>query len=100
MCLLQTKLYPGVQLHDAHPAVDLGNKPNLTVLECAEWCCGRDDCKCFYHTTSQPHDGLNCKGGEPCCWLKPTFNATRIHDAADCQGEHHCMSGVREDVSE
>ena len=94
-CLLHTKLFPGVQIHDRHPAVDLGNKQGLTEVQCAEWCCSRADCKCWYHTSNQTHDGLNCKAGQPCCWLKPTFNTTRVHDDGDCHGPHKCLSGVR-----
>ena len=96
-CLTQVRLYPGVQVHDRHPAIDLGNRPNVSSLDCAEWCCMRADCLAWYHTTAQKHDGLNCKAGQSCCWLKPTFNTTRIHDAGDCDSEHHCMSGVRGD---
>ena len=80
--------YPGVQLHDVHPYLDLGNQPNLTAQECAKWCCSREDCVCFYHTTSQPSDDLDCVAGYPCCWLKPTFNATRLDDDGDFERSH------------
>ena len=100
MCLTELELYAGVQVHDAHPAVDLDNRANVSATACAEWCCGRADCKAFYHTSSlrDSKHASHCEPGAPCCWIKPTFNATRIHDDADCHGEHVCLSGVRTDV--
>ena len=103
-CMTQLKLFPGVQLHDQSGHSDLANRPNLTSLECAEWACSRDDVAAFYHTTwygnSASHSNVAgeyppCTEGNPCCWIKPTFNKTRIHDTSVCLGHHHCMSGVR-----
>ena len=96
-CMEQVRWYPGVQIHDAHPWQDLANRPNLTTDECGRWCCSRDDCVCFYHTSWQLNEAGACKVGWPCCWLKPTFNASRTHDDADCKGVAKCMSGVRGD---
>ena len=94
-CMLQTKLFVGIEVHDRHPAKDLGNRLGLSATGCAEWCCSRDDCKCWFHTSNQTRDARDCRAGQPCCWLKPTFNSSRVHDDRDCQGQHQCVSGVR-----
>jgi hypothetical protein len=84
--------HAGVQLHDIHPASDLTNRGGIDVDACASWCCGTPDCVAFFHTTNQLSDAGSCKQGGSCCWLKPTFNATRTNDT--CATPSDCTSGV------
>ncbi len=85
-------MFPGVQVHDAHPAHDMANFRVKTWQQCQDQCCGTAGCKAFFHTTNQSGDAGNCTTGTPCCWLKPTWNASRIHDT--CPMPNVCMSGV------
>ena len=91
-CLRSTRWFPGVQLHDLHPAVDIGNRVLPDATACAGWCCEVDDCVCFFYTDAQPQDAQNCAQGEKCCWIKPTFNASRTRDY--CANRTACASGV------
>jgi diketogulonate reductase-like aldo/keto reductase len=83
--------YQGVQVHDIHPASDLGNRQLDTYEECASLCCDTPACVAFFHTTMELTDAGECFAEQPCCWLKPTFNTTRLTDF--CANPSNCMSG-------
>ena len=85
-------LYPGIQVHDAHPAHDMANIKTGSWWTCQTACCQTTGCKAFYHTTNQSSSDGNCTVGQPCCWLKPTFNSSRTDDV--CQSGDFCVSGV------
>ena len=81
----------GIQIHDRHPFTDLTNRNGIGAGECSEWCCNTPKCAAFFHTTNQLSDAGNCKKGASCCWLKPTFNESRLDDK--CKKETDCVSG-------
>jgi len=91
-CLSNISFYPAIQIHDQHGFGDLTNAGGLSAAECASWCCDTAECMCFFHTKSQLVDAGNCTAGKPCCWLKPTFNTTRLDD--QCADPTNCLSGV------
>eukprot|EP01045_Picozoa_sp_COSAG04_P030065 COSAG04_NODE_5114_length_1732_cov_0.740355_1_plen_494_part_00 len=84
--------HPGVQLHDIHPASDLANRGGMSAEACAAWCCEVEACVAFFHTANQLSAAGSCKPGGACCWLKPTFNASRTNDT--CATPSDCRSGV------
>ena len=95
-CSASIALHPGIQVHDRHGVgggSDLANRKLDTHEQCASWCCATDDCVAFFHTKKQLTAAGNCSAGQPCCWLKPTWNASRLDD--DCADASDCMSGVR-----
>jgi hypothetical protein len=92
-CLYFYRFYPGIQIHDQRGFGDLTNRGNMTALECATWCCSYPHCVCFFHTREQLVDAGDCKQGKSCCWLKPTFNSTRLDDFCKPSTDD-CLSGV------
>jgi hypothetical protein len=90
-CTSSVSWRAGVQVHDIHPAGDLENRAHGTAGECATWCCGTSACVAFFHTVDQLSDAGNCSAGSSCCWLKPTFNTTRLDDF--CSPPENCLSG-------
>ena len=83
--------HAGIQVHDIYPASDLGNRQLTTYEECASWCCNTSACVAFFFTKMQLTDAGECVANQPCCWLKPTFNTTRLSDF--CANPGNCMSG-------
>ena len=83
--------FEGIQIHDRHPFTDLTNRGGIDADACSQWCCGTAKCEAFFHTTNQLSDAGNCKKGASCCWLKPTFNESRLGDK--CETETDCVSG-------
>ncbi len=84
--------FKGIQIHDLHPYTDLKNRPDTTPGECSQWCCDTEQCEAFFHTTNQLSDAGNCKKGASCCWIKPTYNTSRLDDK--CEKENDCISGI------
>ena len=88
--------YRGIQIHDQHLnsscCSDISNRPLPTPQACADLCCANARCLAFFHTTNQLSAAGNCSKGGSCCWLKPTFNSSRLHDA--CAEPADCVSGV------
>lgn len=95
-CAGTVQWHPGVQLHDIHPAGDIANRGDLTTKEeCASWCCDTDRCVAFYFTSNQSvATTQGCSAGSNCCWIKPTFNASRTNDSSVCHPASVCHSGV------
>ena len=91
-CTCKVKEYKGIQVHDRHPFSDLTNIAGIDASTCSQRCCQRLDCVAFFHTTNQLNDAGNCNRNEPCCWLKPSFNETRLNDY--CEEKDSCISGV------
>ena len=91
-CTCKVKEYKGIQVHDRHPFSDLTNIAGIDASTCSQRCCQRLDCVAFFHTTNQLNDAGNCNRNEPCCWLKPSFNETRLDDY--CEEKDSCISGV------
>lgn len=87
--------YPGIQIHDEHVNAsccsDLSNRPLETAQQCSDWCCADARCVAYFFTTNQSSSTRNCTKGGSCCWLKPTFNASRLDDR--CRFGN-CVSGV------
>ena len=88
------KEFKGIQVHDRHPFSDLTNRAGINASACSKYCCETLQCVAFFHTTNQLVDAGNCKQNEPCCWLKPSFNESRLDDF--CQDKDACISGVCE----
>jgi hypothetical protein len=90
------KVFRGIQIHDVHPnrscCSDLSNSPEPTVQRCSELCCAHARCAAFFHTAHQLSSAGNCSMGGPCCWLKPTWNSSRLHDR--CVHPADCVSGI------
>ncbi len=83
---------PGVMVHDRHPAVDMMNldATHLTAQQCADACCATDGCVAFVRVGDQATPAGNCTAPHAaCCWLKPTVNMSRLHEA--CAS---CDSGI------
>ena len=95
-CLAEVQWYSGIEVHDWHGAAggtDLTNRGGITASQCAAWCCAVDACVAFFHTKNQLSAASNCSARQPCCWLKPTFNSSRL--GSYCSPRSNCMSGVR-----
>ena len=93
-----------------------GWKDFTTKEECAAWCCETELCVAFFFTTNQSSanrassssgggdlsassraraSGFTCQHDNGnCCWIKPTFNASRTNDSSVCDPASTCHSGV------
>ena len=83
-CTASVQWHPDIQLHDMEGAGDMGSKGNTSKEACAKWCCEIPACVAFFHTTNASMWNNNC-GATPCCFIKPTFNSTRLNDT--CLGD-------------
>ena len=64
----------------------------MTVSSMAR-CCATPACVAFFHTTNASMWNNNC-GPFPCCFIKPTFNATRLNDTCLGTPGHLACTGV------
>ena len=64
------RYFPAIQIHDIHPAHDMGNAIVSSWADCRNLCCQTTGCAAFFHTSNQSSIAGNCTGGGPCCWLK------------------------------
>lgn len=83
-CTASVQWHPNIQLHDMEGAGDMGSRGNTSAAACASWCCATPSCVAFFHTTNASMWNNNC-GDTPCCWIKPSFNTTRLNDT--CLGD-------------
>ena len=78
-------------VHDCHPTYsDLFNEPLNGAAACAKLCCSTPACAAFMWTPNQVGPAGNCAAATgPCCWIKPSVNASRV---TPCRG---CVTAAR-----
>jgi hypothetical protein len=91
-CEAGVQWHPSIQLHDMTGAGDMNSTANLSATECAALCCAVPRCMAFFHTTNASMWNNNC-GPHPCCFIKPTFNATRLNDTCLGRPGHPACTG-------